>query len=93
MVIMVHAIGEIIVVDNDESPNLDQDAYEEDDVLHGDDVHDVMKIMTLKMIVTMNSMMLKTISIKRMMILVRLMMLNADYDTNSSSGCVASWPG
>ena len=46
-----------------------------------------MKIMKLKMIVTMNA----------MIMFMRLMMLNVDddidYDTNSSSGCVASWPG
>ena len=53
--------------------------------------------MTLKMIVKMNTMMLKAINIKTKMMLIKLMMLNADddivYDANSSSGCVASWPG
>ena len=45
------------------------------------------------MIVKMNTMMLTAINIKTKMMLMRLMMLNADddidYDANSSSGCVA----
>ena len=91
MVMMIHVIDEILIGDSGIGKGIithcDQEAYEEDDVLDGDDVHDTMKIMKLKMIVTMNT----------MMMLRRRMMLNADddidYDTNSSSGCVASWPG
>ena len=91
MEMIIHVIDEILIGDSGIGKGIithcDQEAYEEDDVLDGDDVHDTMKIMKLKMIVTMNT----------MMMLRRRMMLNADddidYDTNSSSGCVASWPG
>ena len=57
----IHTIDEILLGDSSIGKGIithgDQEAYEEDDFLDGDDVHDVMKIMKLKMIVTMNTMM------------------------------------
>ena len=59
---MIHVIDEILIGDSSIGKCVithgDQEAYEEDDILDGDDVLDVMKIMKLKMIVTMNTMMM-----------------------------------